>query len=125
MIKEWARPKLQEYKRLADTKWHKSETTHYVSCIWMYDVQLTIELGPKERKDIPGSRYWYSVGYVTPVPDMQEFKYGVAHADGSFVRVNCWDSLVNILESDLKKYNRKMMGVIRENLELAIESLPG
>jgi len=126
MITEWGRPKLEEYKRLADTKWHMSKTTHYISTIWNYSgIQLKIELGPKDRKDVPGSWYWYSVGYVTPVPDTQVFEYGVKHADGRFVRVNSWDGLVSILESDLKNYNRKMIKVIQKNLEQAIESLPG
>lgn len=126
MITEWGRPKLEEYKRLANAKWHMSETTHYISTICEYgDIQLKFELGPRERKDVPGSWYWYSVGYVTPVPDTQEFEYGVKHADGTFVRVNSWDDLVSTMESDLKKYNRKMMKVIRKNLEQEIESLPG
>lgn len=126
MIEEWARPKLEEYRRLADAKWHMSETTHYSSSIWNYgDIKLKIELGPRDRADVPGSWYWYSVGYVTPVPDTQVFKYGVKHADGTFVRVNCWDDLVSIMESDLKEYNRKMMKVIQKNVEREIDSLPG
>ena len=83
-IPDWVRPKLEEYKRLADKKWHMSDTVHYISSISeCYNIstisewRLAIELGPKDREDIPGSWYWYSVGYVTPEPDKQVFEYTI------------------------------------------------
>lgn len=124
-IPDWARPKLEEYKRIADSRWHMSETTHYISSINEYDCRLNIELGPKEREDVSGSWFWYSDGIVTPVPGEQAFEYMLKYRNEVYVHVNSWDELISTLESDLEEYNRKMLRALQKNLELEIDSLPG
>ena len=119
----WAKPKLDEYKRIADAKWRMSETTYYVSNI--YQGVLSITLGPKECEEIPGSLFWHSTGIVTPVHGKQEFNYKIKYPNEVYVHVNGWDKLVSTLESDLKKYNRKMLKALQKNVERAIDSLPG
>lgn len=123
-IPDWAMPKLEEYKRLADSKWHMSDTVHYISTI-NGNGYLAIELGPKDREDIPGSWYWYSVGYVIPVPDKQEFDYAIKYHNETYVHVNGWEKLIDNLESDLKEYNQKMLRAIQKKVEQEIDSLPG
>ncbi len=125
MIPDWARPKLEEYKRLADSIWHMTETTHYISTISEYDCRLCIELGPKEREEVSDSWYWYSVGIIAPMPGEQVFEYMVKYRNEVYVHVNGWDDLISTLESDLKKYNRKMLKALQKNLEREIDSLPG
>ena len=124
-ISDWARPKLEEYKRLADSRWHMSETVHYVSAVFDYDGRLVIELGPKEREDVSGSWHWYSVGYVVQVQGKQEFEYMVKYYNNVYVHVNSWDDLISTLESNLEEYNRKMLRALQKNLVLEIDSLPG
>lgn len=119
----WAKQKLDEYKRIADTKWQMSETTHYLSNI--YQGVLKIEVGPREREDVSGSWYWFSVGIVTPVLGKQEFKYEIKYPNEVYVQVNSWDELISTLESDLEENNRKMLRALQKNIELAIDSLPG
>lgn len=119
----WAKPKLDEYKRIADTKWQMSETTHYLSNI--YQGVLKIEVGPRDRDDVPGSWHWFSVGMVVSVPGKQEFKFKVKYPNKVCVQVNSWDELISTLESDLEEYNRKMLRALQKNIELAIDNLPG
>lgn len=115
--------KLDEYKRIADAKWHLSETTHYISGI--YSGILSIEVGPRDRDDVPDSWHWFSVGMVVPVPGKQEFKFKVKYPNEVYVQVNSWDELISTLESDLEEYNRKMLRALQKNIELAIDNLPG
>ena len=124
-IPDWARPKLEEYKRIADSRWHMSETTHYISTLSEFDGRLCIELGPKDREEVSGSWFWYSFGIVAPMPGKQVFEYMVKYPNNVYVHVNGWDDLISTLESDLKKYNRKMLSALQKNLELEIDSLPG
>ena len=125
MISDWARPKLEEYKRLADSRWHMSETVHYISAVSDYDGRLAIELGPKEREDVSGSWNWYTVGYVVQVPGKPEFEYILKYHNEVYVQVNSWDDLISTLDSDLEEYNRKMLRALQKNLEREIDSLPG
>lgn len=127
-ISDWAMPKLEEYKRLADSRWRMSETTYYISNIRYNKTgigKLCIELGPREREDVSGSWYWHSVGIVAPLPGEQVFEYMVKYRNEVYVHINGWDDLISTLESDLKEYNQKMLRALRKNLELEIDSLPG
>ena len=123
IITELSKQRLEEYKQLADAKWHMSETTHYISVV--YGDRLQIELGPKEREDVLGSWYWYSVGIVALVQATQTFEYMVKYKNDTYVHVDGWDALVSTLESDLEEYNRKMMRALQKNIMHAIDSLPG
>lgn len=120
----YVKPKIAEYKQIADAKWHMSETTHYLSNVSKQGV-LSIEVGPRDREDVAGSWYWFSVGIVTPVPGKQEFKYEIKYPNEVYVHVNSWGELISTLESDLAEYNRKMLKALQKNLELEIDNLPG
>lgn len=124
-IPRWARPKLEELKRRADAIWHMSDTVHYLSGISEWDGHLYLELGPKDRKDIPESWHWFSVGHVVPVPGKKKFEYNVRYNNNVYVVVDGWDELVNTLKDDLAEYNGKMMNALRRKLEQDIDSLPG
>ena len=123
-IPDWSMPVLRELKAKADSIWRMSDTTHYVSSISRWEGRLQIELGPKDCDDIPGSYYWYSVGYVTPQHPKKELVFEVRH-DGCIEEVSCWEEIIYKLKDDLAAYNKKIIETRQKNLEQAIDSLPG